>query len=796
MRNKINISLFLISFSIFLYQVCLLRILSISDYYHFAFLIVSTALLGFGISGSFLYFFINKFKDQNFILLLFSFCFSVSVVVSFISINLIPFDSFKIAWEPRQIFYLAAYYLFLLLPFFFGGSFICYIFFVQEKPGITYFYNLMGSASGALLVIFIIPFISERGVILASTAVGLAATFILINKKYFKVFLISCVIFLIFLATVLLCFPQTLDIRMSPYKSLSTVLRYPDSKVIHTSENSYSVVNVIESSSIKSATGISLKYKEVPPEQLGLTIDGDNLSAITNVEDEVSKLKFIEYLPISLLFTVKQYPENVLVIEPGGGMDVLSSSYFGSQNIYVVESNSLVADVLEKDFAEFSGNIYNKDSVRVFETSSRNFAKVADEKFDLIIVSLSDSFHPISSGAYSLNENYLYTKESFEGLINILKNDGVMAVTRWAQFPPSENLKILSTLIGGCGKSGTEEISRSIFAFRSWSTLTTLFKKDEFSVQEIDNLKAKAEELNFDIVYYSNASEEEVNIYNRLEKPYFYNFYKEILEGGDNTREEFYESYYFNIKPAVDDKPYFFNFFKFVQVPDIMKYFGKSTQPFGGGGYLILIAALIISIVLSILLILFPLRIKKININIKRDFKFLVYFFALGTGYFFIELPFIQKFILILGEPAYSLSVIFFSLMLSAGLGSYLSSRLKFFNLKLVIIVLVAYIAVFVVVFPFISDFIISKTLWQRFFYTALLIMPAGFFMGIPFPTGISRAKEKRREIIPWLWAINGCSSVVGSIAAVIISIHFGFSIAIGIAALLYILALISYRYC
>ena len=796
MRNKINISLFLISFSIFLYQVCLLRILSISDYYHFAFLIVSTALLGFGISGSFLYFFINKFKDQNFILLFFSFCFSVSIVISFISINLIPFDSFKIAWESRQIFYLAAYYLFLLLPFFFGGSFICYIFFVQEKPGITYFYNLMGSASGALLVIFIIPFISERGVILASTAVGLAATFILINKKYFKVFLISCVVFLIFLTSVLLCFPQTLDIRMSPYKSLSAVLRYPDSKVIYTSENSYSVVNVIESSSIKSATGISLKYKEVPPEQLGLTIDGDNLSAITNVEDEVSKLKFIEYLPISLLFTVKQYPENVLVVEPGGGMDVLSSYYLDSQNIYVVESNSLVADVLEKDFAEFSGNIYNKDRVRVFETSSRNFAKVTDKKFDLIIVSLSDSFHPISSGAYSLNENYLYTKESFEDLINILKNDGAMAVTRWVQFPPSENLKVLSTLIDGCGKFGTEEISRSIFAFRSWSTLTTLFKKDEFSMQEIDNLKAKAEELNFDIVYYSNISEEEVNIYNRLEKPYFYNFYKEILESGDNTRKEFYESYYFNIKPAADDKPYFFNFFKFVQVPDIMKYFGKSTQPFGGGGYLILIAALIISIVLSILLILFPLRIKKININIKKDFKFLVYFFALGTGYFFIELPFIQKFILILGEPAYSLSIILFSLMLSAGLGSYLSSRLKFFNLNLVIIVLVAYIAVFVGVFPFVSDFIISKVLWQRFFYTALLIMPAGFFMGIPFPTGISKAKEKRREIIPWLWAINGCSSVVGSITAVIISIHFGFSIAISIAALLYILALISYRYC
>jgi len=796
MRNKINISLFLISFSIFLYQVCLLRILSISDYYHFAFLIVSTALLGFGISGSFLYFFISKFKDQNFILLFFSFCFSLSIVVSFISINLIPFDSFKIVLEPGQIFYLAAYYLFLLLPFFFGGSFIGYIFFVQEKPGITYFYNLIGSASGSLLVIFLIPSISERGVILASTAVGLAATFILINKKYLKVFLILCVVFLIFLASVLLCFPQALDIRMSPYKSLPAVLRYPGSKVIYTGENSYSVVNVVESPSMKSAVGISLKYKEIPPEQLGLTIDGDNLSAITNAENEAGKLKFIEYLPISLLFTIKQYPENVLVIKPGGGMDVLGSSYFGSQNIYVVESNNLVADVLEKDFAEFSGNIYGRDNVKVFKTSSRNFARVADTKFDLIIVSLSDSFHPISSGAYSLNENYLYTKESFEDLINVLKNDGILAVTRWAQFPPSENLKILSTLVDICSKSGKEEIPGSIFAFRNWSTLTTLFKKDGFSVQEIDNLKIKAEKLNFDIVYYNKVSEGEANIYNRLEKPYFFNFYKEIIESNDDEREEFYRSYYFNIRPATDDMPYFFNFFKFVQMPDIMKYFGKSTQPFGGGGYLVLIAALIISIILSFFLILFPLKIKRININIKRDFKFLIYFFSLGFGYFFIELPFIQKFILILGEPAYSLSVIFFSLMLSAGLGSYLSSRLKFLNLKFAIIALVAYIVVFVGVFPFVSDFIISKTLWQRFLYTALLIMPAGFFMGIPFPTGISKAKEKRREIIPWLWAINGCSSVVGSITAVIISMHFGFSIVIAIAALFYISALVSYRYC
>ena len=155
MKDKINISLLLVSFSLFLYQVCLLRIFSVADYYHFAFMIVSIALLGFGISGSFLYFFIGKIKDTNLIMLIFSFGFSVSIITSFLVSNLVPFDSFKIAWEIKQVFLLAVYYMFLVIPFFFGGSFIGYAFYRQKKPGLTYFYNLIGSAAGAIAAIFI-----------------------------------------------------------------------------------------------------------------------------------------------------------------------------------------------------------------------------------------------------------------------------------------------------------------------------------------------------------------------------------------------------------------------------------------------------------------------------------------------------------------------------------------------------------------------------------------------------------------------------------------------------------------
>lgn len=387
------------------------------------------------------------------------------------------------------------------------------------------------------------------------------------------------------------------------------------------------------------------------------------------------------------------------------------------------------------------------------------------------------------------------TAESISDLVSVLKQDGILAVTRWVQFPPSENLKVLSTMCRSLDESKIKEIPDKIFAFRGWNTLTTLIKKDGFSSDELNSLKRAIAEHNFDIVYYSGILEDEVNIYNILEEPYFYNYFSQIIEGSSNSREAFYDNYYFNIYPATDDNPYFFNFFRFGQVPDIIKYFGKSTQPFGGGGYLILVAALIISMALSVLFILLPLRIRRINISIRKDFKHIIYFFCLGFGFFFIEIPFIQKFILLLGKPAYALAVVLFSIMFAGGLGSFTSSKFKV-DLRWVVGVIVAYVVLFIFTFGYVVDFLISKVLWQRFIYSILIIIPLGFVMGIPFPSAIAKVKEKRKEtIVPWLWAINGCTSVVGSIAAVMISIHFGFFVVIGTAAVIYLAALAVYRY-
>jgi hypothetical protein len=321
-----------------------------------------------------------------------------------------------------------------------------------------------------------------------------------------------------------------------------------------------------------------------------------------------------------------------------------------------------------------------------------------------------------------------------------------------------------------------------------------MFKADGFSAVDIGKLKEKLAELNYDIVYYKGVEADEANRYSRLEEPYFYSYFKYIIEADRDLREDFYNDYYFNIDPITDDKPYFFNFFRLGQVPDIIKYFGKSTQPFGGGGYLILVVALLVSLVLSVLFILLPLRVKRIRLNLKRDFKYVIYFFCLGFGFFFIEIPFIQKFILILGKPAFALAIVLFSIMLAAGIGSYITSRFRV-DIRWVVGIIVVYIIIFIFGFSYIGDFIISKVLWQRFFYSVLLILPLGFVMGMPFPLAITKVKRSRKEIIPWLWAINGCTSVVGSIAAVMISIHLGFFVVIGIAAVIYLAAMVTYRH-
>ena len=322
-----------------------------------------------------------------------------------------------------------------------------------------------------------------------------------------------------------------------------------------------------------------------------------------------------------------------------------------------------------------------------------------------------------------------------------------------------------------------------------------LFKKGEFTKPEIAKIRSFCRERSFDVVYYPGINEAEVNRYNLLEEPYFYRGTTALL-GKD--RDEFLDRYKFNISPATDNRPYFFHFFKWRSLQEILALRGTGGLSLLELGYPILIATLLQALILSIIFVLLPLvfagRKKTV---IRQKGRLSIYFVALGLAFLFVEISFIQKFILFLHHPVYSASAVLCAFLIFAGLGSGFSQRWRqyFENLHpkfdgmpiaagVVGIGLLSLIYLFLLPLLF-HQWIYLPNLW-KFPISILLIAPLAFFMGMPFPLGLARVARAKPTFIPWAWGLNGCASVLSAILATILSIHIGFNAVIALAVMLY----------
>ncbi len=345
--------IFLISCAALTFQIGLTRIFSISQWYHFAFMIISLALLGFGASGSFLAVFPSQLKGEQESRFAGLAClFAVTSLLSYIVANEIPFDSFRLAIEPLQIVYLVIIYLSLSVPFFIAGLLIGTLLVrFAEKANVIYFFSLSGSGAGCFLVL-LIPVIGGAWKIPALVAcIALFAAFMFSTgvgrenngKKPVRTFLIFGLTAFVIIAVVSFCRPW-LEVAISPYKSLPLALRTQGAGNISTKENSISRVDIIESPVVKYAPGLSYTFDGSLPHQLGITIDGQNLTGIT-VFKEWDEIGFTEYLPGDIGYRLV-HPGRTLIIEPHGGLEVLSALYHGGESVTVVESNPLIVKMI------------------------------------------------------------------------------------------------------------------------------------------------------------------------------------------------------------------------------------------------------------------------------------------------------------------------------------------------------------------------------------------------------------------------------------------------------------------
>ncbi len=782
--SALYLAVFLLSAATLIFEITLTRVFSVAQWYHFAFMTVSLALLGFGASGTILALFPQVLKrDLSRLLATICLLFSVSVVGSFLASNHVPFDSYRIAYERRQIMYLAVYYLSLAVPFFFTGLAVGFL--LAEKPeraGRTYFANLMGSGVGCVAALVLLSIVGGEGTILVASLLGAVAALGLAFRRSWVRFGLALTLAL----SLVVCHFRTapvFEIRMSPYKALSSVLRFPDARIAHRDWNAFSRVDVVESDTIRSAPGLSYTYTEALPSQKGVYTDGENVSPLTAASPGTD-LSFLDFLLVSLPYELITEPR-VLVLEPGAVQDVMVAVFHGASEVVAVESNPLVIEVARDRYGDFAGSLYSLDKVTVVAEEGRSYLRRAGERFDVIQISLADSFRPIGSGAYSLSENYLYTSEAFLDYLSHLKPGGLLVVHRWLQTPPSESVRVLTLALSALEGMGVDNPPRHVVALRSLYTALFLVKSEEFTSEEIEIIKEFAQERRFDLTYYPGINPDETNRYSILEEPYYYTVYRDILESQD--RRTFYATYPFDVTPPSDDRPFFFHFFRWQQTPDILRGLGRTWQPFGGSGYFVLLALFLLALFASSILILLPLGFLRGKGEIREGKRLFLYFLLLGIGYLFVEIPLLQRFIQFLGHPVYAFAIVLFGLLTFSGLGSLLSPRLP---LVPVMGGLVAAIACYPILLPHLFGWLLAGGLLFRLLASVAMLAPLGFLMGFPFPAGIRLTGRIAPGLVPWAWGVNGCASVLSSILAVMIAVSYGFSAVLFIGGAAYVLAL------
>jgi hypothetical protein len=400
----------------------------------------------------------------------------------------------------------------------------------------------------------------------------------------------------------------------------------------------------------------------------------------------------------------------------------------------------------------------------------RSYLRRSTEQFDVIVLSLADTYQPVISGVYSLSESYAYTVEAVLSYLSHLKEDGILVITRWVQTPPSEELRACAVLAEAVQRATGGDPAEQIVAFRSWSTATLLAKREPFANEETESLKRFCAERGFDLIYYEGMSVSEANRYNVLPDTLHYESFRRVLS--DPDRDAWLAWYPYEVSPPTDDRPFFFHFFRWNQIPSILQNLGKAWQPFGGSGYLILVALLALAVLLSGLLILAPLVVRGAP-TLPGSKWVLVYFACLGLGYLLVEMPLLQQFILFLGQPTYSFSLVLFSILLFSGLGSALSVRLPW---RAMLLLLLAGVLIYPLLLPRLFALSMGWSLPLRILMAVCSLGPIGFLLGVPLPAGIRLLEARAPRWIPWAWAVNGCASVISSILAVMGAISLGSS--------------------
>ncbi|NMC48988.1 MAG: hypothetical protein GYA47_06110, partial [Desulfovibrio sp.] len=340
--------------------------------------------------------------------------------------------------------------------------------------------------------------------------------------------------------------------------------------------------------------------------RLGMRVDDENWGHGTFTADapEVSIEAYLAYLPEALAYDVRP-DARALVLAPRGGTQVALALHEGAAHVVAVEDNATVAAVVGQRFADYTSGLYADPRVTVLVESGRSALAHVSGPFDVLVIPLMRSYYPLAAGAYALSEDYIYTVEGFGAALDRLAPDGLLVVTRWAQDPPAEMLRATALLVEALADRGVDEAGAQLVAVRTWNTVTLLASPTPWAQEDVAAVRVRCQALGWDVLHAPGAAQPDDARFG-LSTPAEREALATLLAAPD--RAALYRAQDYDLAPPRDDRPFFEHYFRWAQLPAILAGLGKTWQPFGGSGYLLVLVLLLVAILVTGVLTALALR--------------------------------------------------------------------------------------------------------------------------------------------------------------------------------------------
>lgn len=779
-------ALFLASCALVMLEFGLMRMLAERFWHHFGHMIISVAMLGCGISGVALAFVRSDSPSRQaricqFMLL----AFSLLIPVAALGVNWVQLNPLYISWNIYQCVHLLALELLALLPFVAGsmGIALC-VMDAREQTGGAYAAGLFGSGAGAIAGMGLLFVFSPTGVLRIAAMSAFAAGCMALRSGD-RVSLFAAVIAGGMLAAISALAPTVP--AMSEYKALPAYVRMPGTVSLYTSRSPLGRIDIVEGPNLHLAPGLELGYRGIVPPHAILLTDGDQPSAVyrcSRAEDRA----FLDRLTSAAAYTFLIRP-NVMIIGAGGGADIHQAVYHKAESVTALEMDNGVIEAMRGPLRDAGGEIYAASGVVVLNREARNYLATTPETYDLIQMSLVDAFGIAGAGLRAGQESYLFTVEAFEAMIRRLRDGGVVSVTRWAEVPPRDGLKILDTMAQALRNSGADP-AEQLIVIRNWATVTVLCFRNPPGAVVLNAVRDFCGARSFDLCWMPGLPASETNRFHKLDRPSYFEGAVALLGTG---RAKYIEQYPFRVGAATDDRPFFSHFLKWGRLPELSAKWGNRIRSYMELGSLLMIFALLQVTLLTVAFLLVPIVVMHgVGGVSRKNWGYFAYFGALGVGYMLLEMGFMQKLVLFLGHPVYSAATVIAGFLLFSGCGSMASDSGVGISAKagMTAAATVAGLAVF---YLWQLDSAIGVAMhlpdWAKFLAGMLFIAPLAFPMGMLFPLGFRQIMAGDEEMAPWAWGVNGFASVLATVGAPVLAMEAGFRGLVTIAALCYLFA-------